>query len=63
MNDNQPVPFTEGDAVQMRGQPWLRGTVWEIHPDGTVVVEWNNDDENAFVNPRRLQHILEKPPL
>jgi hypothetical protein len=61
-NDNEPKSFVEGDRVQMRGQPWLQGTVWSIEPDVSgcevTIVAWDDEDENAFVtNPRRLQRL------
>jgi len=64
MNDNQPLAV--GDRVRRRDQPWLTGTVWSVETvlgDGTIVVEWDdNDDENAFVRPGRLERITPAHP-
>jgi len=59
MNDNEPIAV--GDRIRLRQFPDTVGVVWDImSKENTVVVEWNDPDEDVYVHePRRW---LEKIP-
>jgi hypothetical protein len=64
MNDNEPLKV--GDRVRLRQFPRIEGTIWDIRPkEDTVLVEWNDPEENIYVtNPRRWLEKIQptKPP-
>jgi hypothetical protein len=58
MNDNNPLAV--GDRVRHRNQPWVLGTVWALETgmrdDGRIVVDWDNRDDNAFIDPQQVEN-------
>jgi hypothetical protein len=59
MNDNEPLAV--GDHVRLRQFPSTHGTIWDImSKEDTVIVEWNDPDEDVYVtSPRRwLEKIV-----